>query len=179
MVYRRILLILFLFTLTCAAYGQALPTADRLLSLQLGAEVSLGSPDYGTKDIEGISIYGDLDYGAHWGLDGEIRDLTISTPEDIGQSSALLSVRYKFNYGKFHPHVRAGAGIGYFDYDKGFFPADLSIRYGIYAIGGGLDYSFSHKIHFRLIDFEYQDWRHFSSSALTPTVISIGAAYNF
>jgi hypothetical protein len=179
MVYRRILLFLGLFTITCAASGQATPTADRLLSLQLGAEVSLATPDYGTKDIEGISIYGDLDYGAHWGLDGEIRDLNLNTPEDIGESSYLLSVRYKLNYGKLHPHVRAGAGLGYFNYDKGDYPANSSVRIGVYAFGAGLDYYYSRKIHFRVIDFEYQDWKGYGKDGLTPYVFSIGAAYNF
>jgi opacity protein-like surface antigen len=178
MVYRRTLLFLSLLTITCTAYGQALPTATRVLSFQIGGAVSLGSPDYGAKNIAGISIYGDLDYGSHWGLDGEIHDLNLSTPEDIGETTYLLSVRYKLNYGKIHPHVRVGAGWGSFNYDKGDYPADSSTRNAVYALGAGLDYYATRRIHVRAIDFEYQDWRNYRPNGLTPYVISIGAAYS-
>jgi hypothetical protein len=179
MVYRRILLVLSLFAISGAAYGQALPTADRTFQFQLGLAVSLGSPDYGDQNIEGVSLFGDLDYGAHWGLDGEIHDLTINTPQDIGESSALLNIRYKLNYGKVHPHVRVGAGIAYLDFDKGFYPANSSERHGIYDIGMGLDYYATRKMHIRVIDFEYQDWKNYPPNGLNPYILSIGAAYNF
>jgi hypothetical protein len=179
MVYRRILLILSLFTFSCAAYGQALPTADRNLQVQIGGAVSLGNPDYDDKDIKGVSLFVDLDYGAHWGIEGDIHDITISTPQDIGQSSALLNIRYKLNYGKIHPHIRAGAGLAYFDFDKGFYPANSSTSYGVYDIGAGVDYSATRKLHIRVLDFEYQDWKNFPPNGLTPYILSIGAAYNF
>jgi len=176
---QRKLFLFFLLALPAAVHAQALPTASQGLRYQVGGTVSLAKPDYANKNVKGFTLFGDVDLTQHFGVELEYHDVNIITPYDVGETSLLFNVRYKYAKGKFHPYVKVGAGLGDLKFQEGYyFAASSSSSHGMFALGGGLDYAISRKISIRAIDFEYQKWS-YQPHGLTPWVGSIGAAYNF
>jgi opacity protein-like surface antigen len=178
MVYRRIFLLASLLALPYAMHGQALPAGSRGFSYQVGGAVSLSDTDEVTQHIKGFTFFADADFSKHFGAEIEYHDLNIITPQDFGESSFLLNVRYRHEFGRFHPYGKVGAGIGSAIQNEGFYKSTSSSSHGMYAFGAGLDIALSHKINIRLIDYEYQHWS-YPPNGLTPWVASIGAAYHF
>jgi hypothetical protein len=172
---RNILVFLASLLLPTCMAAQASYTASRDLTFQAGAAYTIASPDYGTKYIQGIGLYGDVNFGLHLGVDIQFHDNTILTPQDIGESSGIVSLRYRLIHRRFQPYLRAGGGLGTFTFQD----TSTSSHYGVLAGGAGLDYHFMQHVNIRIIDFEYQHWGNFPPNGLTPYVISAGAAYAF
>jgi hypothetical protein len=180
-IQRYLALLVVLIAFPCGLFAQATPAASRPLDLQIGVGISAAQPDYSAPHIKGITIYGTLDFRRfrHLGIDGEIHDLKIVTPSDIGQSSYLLGPRYEWRIGRFRPYAKALFGIGNFEFQKGYYPVDSSGNYFIYAFGGGVDLRATRRINVRLFDIEQQEWPSFENHGLSPLVGTIGAAYHF
>ncbi len=172
------LLVLGLVVGPLAAYGQATPAAVKRVRVQLGIGISAARPDYGMdKWIKGGTFYGDMGIGPHWGIEGEIHNLDFFTPADIGESSYLLGVNYRFTRSAFHPYVKVLAGLGRFQYQHPNYPATTSTTYKLVSFGAGAEYDLTPRLDLRLIDLEYQEWPGFSVHGLTPLVGTIGLAY--
>jgi hypothetical protein len=164
--------------------AQAVPTATRTGSIQLGAGYSFASPDYGQKKIQGYTIYGSYDFTRHWGIEGNIHQISVITPTDIGEDSYLLGPRYVFHISRFSrlkPYAKGQLGLGRFktDYDKDSRKQNFSYTYKMYSLGGGVDIRATPHINVRAFDFEYQGWPGFAANGLTPYVFTFGAAYTF
>jgi hypothetical protein len=161
--------------------AQAIPTAVRNSSIQLGAGYSFASPDYGRKKIQGYTIYGTFNFTRHWGIEGDIHRLDVITPLDFGQDSYLLGPRYSFRFGRFMPYGKGLLGLGTFktDFDPRSGRKNYSHTYKMWAAGGGVDMTMSRHWNLRLVDFEYQNWPGFGQNGLTPYVFTFGAAYTF
>ncbi len=164
--------------LSGTACAQAKPTATSNFGLQLGVGATGASPDYDNKNMAGVTVYGDIDYKDRFGLVGEYHYLNLYSPLDIAENSLLAGPRYKFNFGRLHPYVKAVGGIGTFEFIKGYYPATTKQNYTAIAAGGGIDYAVARHITAR-IDFEYQDWLNFKPNGLTPYVGTVGVAYRF
>lgn len=161
--------------------AQAIPTATRGTGLQVGVGYSFAHPDYAQKNIQGYTIYGTFDFTRHIGIEGDIHRVSVITPTDIGQNTYLLGPRYVFHFGRFHPYAKGLVGLGFFstDYDKGSGIPNSNNHYKMYALGGGLDYTWTRHVNIRAVDFEYQSWPGFGANGLTPYVFTFGAAYRF
>ena len=159
--------------------AQATATASRAGGLQVGGAVSIASPDYGQKNIEGLSVYADLDITTHLGAEVVAHKVSYITPTDIGEDTYLIGPRYTYRYkGIFEPYAKILFGFGRFQYQYDYEP-HFAQTYGVYAGGAGLDIRVRPHVNVRAIDFEYQKWPGFGRSGLTPYVASFGAAYVF
>jgi hypothetical protein len=182
---KRILFItsiaLLLWTTAPVSHAQAIPTATRNSSIQIGVGYSFASPDYGQKKIQGYTIYGDYDFTRHWGIEGNIHRVSVITPTDIGEDSYLLGPRYVFHYRRFKPYAKGQLGFGRFktDYDPRSGIPNFTNTYKIYSLGGGVDFRATRHINIRAVDFEYQGWPGFRENGLSPYVFTFGAAYTF
>jgi hypothetical protein len=165
------------FGLTSWSHTQAIPTASRAGTIQIGVGGTFASPDYTQKYLKGLSIYGDFDFAHHIGVEGDIHFASIIAPEDIGENTYLLGPRFTFRHGRFDAYGKGLLGIGQFQFQQGTYGNGSSSTYGVYALGGGLDIRATHHINVRAIDFEYQKWPHFYPNGLTPYVTTIGVAY--
>lgn len=174
-------IVFLLGTTARISHAQAVPTATRSGSLQLGAGYSFAGPDYGQKKIQGYTIYGTYNFTRHWGIEGDIHRVSVFTPLDIGEDSYLLGPRYSFHFGRFSPYAKGLLGLGVFktDYDKGSMKPNYSYSYKMYAFGGGVDMRASRHWNVRLVDYEYQKWPGFAQNGLSPYVFTFGAAYTF
>jgi hypothetical protein len=145
--------------------------------MQVGINGSFIQPDYGGKHSEGLGVYGTFDFTQHIGIEGDIH-FSVRTPTDIAEHSYLLGPRYVFHKKRYHPYAKVLFGLGTFSTQYDAQP-NFSYNYGIYDFGGGLDIKATRKINIRAFDFEYQKWPGFAPHALSPYLITIGAAYNF
>ena len=164
--------------LTPRLHAQAAPTASRAGGLQVGAGVSIAGPDYGQKNIEGLSVYADADFTQHLGAEIAVHKVSYLTPLDIGEDSYLIGPRYTYRRNRFEPYAKILFGFGRFQYQYDYEP-HFAETYGVYAAGGGLDIRVTPHINVRAIDFEAQRWPGFGRSGLTPYVATFGAAYVF
>jgi len=164
--------------MVAAANAQAVPTASRTGFMQVGGGWSIADPDYAQRKVQGFTIYGDIDFKHHWGIEGDIHRVSLVTPTNIGVDSYLLGPRYAYRYNRFHPYAKVLFGLGRFKYKFDNAP-EAVYTYKIYAFGGGLDLKATKRINIRAIDFEYQKWPGYPPHGLTPFVYSFGAAYVF
>lgn len=158
------------------SHAQAVPTASRTGSLQIGGAVTLISSDYAPRYYKGLSIYGDLDLFHNIGIEGDIH-YSIITPDDTSENSYLLGPRYSWHHKRFTPYAKALVGFGRFGFQQGFYPVASTFTYGEYAVGGGLDYQVSRHINIRPFDVEFQKWPNFHPNGLSPIVYNFGVAY--
>ena len=159
-------------------HAQAVPTATRAATAQVGAGVSLASPDYGTRYIKGVSVFGDLDLGAHLGAEFDVHLVSYITPTDIGQDTYLVGPRYTYRRKHLNVYGKGLLGLGTFQYQYDNIP-HYHDSYFIYALGGGLDVDLSRHVVLRAIDFEAQRWPGYRQDGLTPFVTTFGLAYAF
>lgn len=168
--------------LATLSHAQAVPTASRAGTIQLGIGGTFVSPDYSNRYLKGVSAYGDFDFAHHLGVEGDIH-ISIITPTDIAENTYLIGPRYNLQYGRFHPYAKALLGIGTFQYQQGSpghgYANGGTFKYFTYAIGGGLDIKATEHINVRAFDLEYQDWPGYATNGLTPVVTTIGVAYVF
>jgi Outer membrane protein beta-barrel domain len=163
-------------SLTLWSHGQAVPTATRSGSAQIGAGATFISPDYTQQYIKGISIYGDYDIGQHLGVEGDIH-ISVSTPGNISENSYLLGPRYKWHYKRFEPYAKVLLGFGRFGFQSGSTVEPGTFTYFQFAPGGGLDIRATRHINVRAFDVEFQKWPGFDSHGLSPIAYTIGVAY--
>lgn len=166
--------------LTTWSPAQAIPTATRSGSLQLGLGATYARPDYGRKGIEGVTVYGDYDFSRHFGVEGDLHFVTLFTPEDIAENTYLIGPRYRFQYRRLTPYAKAMFGFGQFKYQyPSIYGKASTYTYGVYSFGGGLDLRATRHINVRAFDFEYQKWPGYPVHGLSPIVMTVGAAYTF
>lgn len=165
------------FGLTVFSHAQAVPTATKSGTLQLGIGGSIISPDYSQYKPKAISIYTDFDFRRHIGIEGEIHyDLT--KPSGVGESTYLVGPRLFMTRSIFTPYAKALIGMGTISYQLPPKP-NYSENYMAYAFGGGVDIRVTHYLNVRAIDFELQKWPGFTPHTLSPYVTTIGVAYSF
>ena len=166
-------------TVAAAVHAQALPSATGGgLNIQVGAGVSIAEPDYGDKNVKGVSFFGNVDLPIGLGLDVEYHDTNIVTPLDLGESSFMGGLRYGHLTHRFYPYGKVLAGVGTLSFQQGYYVTSSSSTHGAYAFGGGLDYRLKRHIVIRPIDVEYQKWT-YQPNGLTPLVFTFGVAYRF
>lgn len=177
---RFVILLTYLSCLTQLLQGQASPSANRPLKFQIGAGYSIAAPDYNLGKIKGISIYGDIDFANHVGIEGDIHKISIWTPGDVGEDTYLLGPRYSYKTGRYTVYGKALAGLGSFQ-NQGTFSTSphYATTHGVFSFGGGLDIRARPHLNIRLIDVEFQRWLRFADHGLTPVVATFGAAYTF
>lgn len=176
----RIAGLLFVLLLTCGfSHAQAPAAASGGISYQAGVGATLTIPDYGTKVLTGITVYGDVDL-AHLGIEFNWHDTDLGTPEDRGEASYVGGVRWRFSpIHRFRPYVKVMVGLGTFTYYYPFYGTSTSYTFKIADFGGGVEYPLPHHLNWRVFDAEYQIWPHFGSDGLSPVVMTTGVAYRF
>jgi len=160
------------------AHAQAVPTASRAGSLQVGAGGMFASPDYGQLYVQGITFYGDFDFTRHLGVEGDIH-YNVNTPQDVSENSYLLGPRYTWHYKRFGAYGKALFGAGRFGFQQGSFAVPSTGTYFVYAFGGGVEYKVTDHINIRGFDAEFQSWPGFPPNGLSPIVYTVGVAYVF
>jgi hypothetical protein len=174
----NICLVVTLFASASVLFAQNFPTAIRKTRVQVGAEYSNANSDESIRRIGGISFYGTVDFYKDLGLEVDVHLLDFQTANDYAERTGLAGLRYSHPFGRFRPYIKGTGGIGQAVNQTSNVHLAAG-HWGVYSIGGGLDYRLSRSINFRAIDVERQFWPNFPSNGLSPTVLSVGAAYRF
>jgi hypothetical protein len=176
-VFTRIFIFLALLGGTSILHAQASPTASRRGDLQIGAGYTNANSDYLPYRISGGTAYFTYDFRPHFGLEGDFRFVNDS-PTKYYEKSYEIGGRYFRTYkDRWVPFARIMYGRGVFNFaSNGVTTANLA--YNMVSGGAGLDYKLRPYLNIRG-DFQYQRWLGFPQNGLTPTLLTIGAAYHF
>jgi hypothetical protein len=156
--------------------GQAIPTASRTGSIQVGVGVMTTSPDYAQQYIKGLTFYADYGFLHNIGIEGEVH-YSVITPTDLSENTYLIGPRYTVRRKRFSGYAKALFGMGRFGTQGGSFETTATTAYTAYAFGGGLEYMATRNINVRVFDVELQKWPSFPPNGLSPISYSIGVAY--
>ena len=167
-----------LLSFTSIGHTQAMPTATGHGGLQVGGGWSYGMPDYGQKNIQGITAFADFDFTSI-GVEADVHYIALITPTDLAENTYEAGPRYVYRRGRFAPYAKVVAGLGSLVIQEvEDNPGTNTGNYFMYGFGGGLDIQVSHHIIVRAIDFEAQKWPSLGNG-LSPYVGTVGAAYRF
>lgn len=168
-------------------YAQAVPTATRSGSVIVGAGYSNAASDYGGR-FAGYNIFGDFNFTRHLGVEAAFHSVKADAPSILSEKTYEIGGRYFRTYGIFVPYAKASYGRGVFNYPPCPGSTDnkacANLGYNLFAIAGGADVMLRRWLSVRG-EYEYQDWPKFRgtvggpANGLTPTIISVGAAYHF
>jgi hypothetical protein len=160
------------------SHAQAVPTASRAGSIQVGVAGTITKPDFGQTNIEQITFYGDYDIPYNLGIEGVIH-YSVNTPSDVSENSYMAGPRYILRYKRFEGYGKALFGVGHFGLQKGSFANPNTATYFEYALGGGVDIHVKRHFNIRAFDFEAQKWPGFATNGLSPLSFTFGASYVF
>jgi len=186
LILKRLQLAGFLFFtlgLSAVSHAQAVPMATRHGQVQVGAGFSFAVPDYGDTYIKGFTLYGDLDLTRRLGVEADMHYISVLTPTDIGEDTYLIGPRFSvIRRNRLNAYVKALGGVGRFNYQPGFNADPHTDSFGVFSIGGGIDFRASQHVNIRAIDIEAQRWPGygtpgFPARGLTPFVTTFGVAY--
>ena len=175
-VLTRVALFIGLLGSASMLHSQAAPAAERTGDLKIGGGFSTANSDYGDR-YNGGAAYFDFDgFLPHIGVEGQFH--FVKDPDDLYEKTYEIGPRYYRTYRKFVPYAKAMYGRGVFNYpafSDGFHP---NLAYNMAAVGGGVDYKVLPYLYVRA-DWEYQVWFGSQGSSLTPSILTVGAAYHF
>lgn len=158
-------------------FGQAVPTAFRQSTFQLGGGFTFAGPDYSPQTIFGLSLWGDYNFTRNIGAEISLHQVNLGSKAPIGENSYVIGPRYVVHYKKIEPYAKALLGFGVFEYN--YTQPHTHDAWFTYGIGGGIDYHVVPRINLRLADVEFQNWPNFPPTGLTPVVYTFGASYVF
>lgn len=163
-----------------ASHAQAVPMATKLGSVQVGAGFTFANSDYSPIFIKGFTVYGDADLSHRLGVEADMHYISILTPNDFGENTYLIGPRFSLlRRDRVNAYVKVMGGLGSFVFQQGDFRNPHTDNYGVFSVGGGIDFRASQHINIRAIDIEAQRWPGLAPHGLTPFVTTFGAAYAF
>ncbi len=153
------------------ARAQVLPSAAAGgFKLSAGATASGYYLQYGERKLAGASAFVDLNTSRRLGIEAEGRWLEFHQTEDVHVETYSVGLRYHMDFGRFQPYAKGLVGFGDFNFPFGY----ATGRYLVVTGGGGLDYHWTHRIHVRVADIEYQDWPQFTFGSMSSVGVSAG-----
>lgn len=171
------LLVLFAATLCLVrgAEAQVVYSGDKGgLTLVAGGMATASTVQYGQQKLLGIAGVVDVDTTRRFGFEGETQWLMFHETNQLHFNTFLAGPRYHHTWGKFSVYGKGLVGVGQFH-----FPYDLAQgNYLVIAPGAGVDYRWTRRISFRLVDAEYQVWPQFTFGSMSNVGLSAGIRYH-
>lgn len=165
-------------------HAQAVATATGN-ALSVGLAYQNADPDYGPSRGSGIGAYANFDFARYVGITAEVNLPTAFSNVIFPERSFLVGARGEYHRGRYMGYGKVLGGVASsgnnYSVDKTITASQLinaSETFDLYAIGGGIEYRLDSPITLRL-DFESQHWLSYQPNSLTPSIISVGAAYRF
>jgi hypothetical protein len=143
-----------------------------VLQLSAGATGSFDTIQYGPRQMFGAGAFVDAETTGHFGLEAEGRWIEFPQQNDnLHAETYSIGGRYHWVLTRhWQPYAKALIGFGSFSYPYG----DGQDHDLIVTAGGGVEFRCTHRIYFRVADFEYQNWPEAHYGNLTPFNVSAG-----
>jgi hypothetical protein len=155
------------------AHAQTTPAGNRgVLQVSAGATGSFDAIQYGSRQMYGAGAFVDAETTGHFGLEAEGRWIEFPQQND-NVHAETYSIGGRWHWvltNHWQPYAKALIGFGSFNYAYNL-GQDHDL---IVTAGGGVDFRCSHRIFFRVADFEYQDWPEAHYGNLVPFNVSAG-----
>jgi hypothetical protein len=166
-----VVLMAMFFGFASPAPAQVIPAGDQGgFRIAAGGTGSYYYVGYGQRRIVGASAFVDVETKRHIAFEGEGRWEMFMETADVSVTTYLAGPRFALNnMGRFHPYVKGLIGVGDFTFPYNYAKGS----YFVVAPGGGLDYTLTRRIRFR-VDGEYQYWPQFTYGALPSYGVSAG-----
>jgi hypothetical protein len=162
-------------------YAQATPTASRTSGLAVFGGWARVSPDYGPQTNYG-GIFG-ADYsrylGWHFVPSLEFRG-KVTNEHTVSEKTFGGGLRMEYPIKRLHPYATFLISYGVIDFNPAIapggpqYPSDNSV---VYSYGAGVDFDINRRWAAKF-DFQSEHWN-LDPITLTPTAISLGAAFRF
>ena len=115
-----------------------------------------------------------------YGLEVDLHFLNVFTPDNVGENMFEVGpVVSLIHEDRMNLYVKAVGGIGRVDFKAPTFTNPHTETYGIYGIGGGIEFRATQRINIRAVDIEQEFWPGYKPRGLTPLAVTFGAAYRF
>ena len=153
--------------------AQVIPEGHRgVLQLSAGAVGSGDTIQYDSHQMLGVGAFVDAETIGHFGLEAEGRWIEFPYQNDnVHAETYSIGGRYHFILSRhWQPYVKGLVGFRIFNYAYNLAQEDDLIV----TAGGGVDFRCTHRIYFRVADFEYQDWPEAHYGNLIPFNASAG-----
>lgn len=197
-VLARTLIVIALLSAPSLLFAQASATASRAIDIQIGGGFTSLSPDTQTVNptgpdtpsarFNGATAYVNVNFRAHYGVEGEFHYATDSAGTGQYEKTYEAGPRYFRTYGRFVPYAKALYGRGVYNFTFPFqatpptgpftYQPVANLAYNLVAGGIGVDYELLTHVNLRA-DWEYQRWFGFEGSSIGPNLITVGGAYHF
>jgi hypothetical protein len=174
-VLARIVILVGLLSTASMLHAQADATASRVGDLKIGGGFSTANSDYGDR-YDGGGAYFDFDFLPHIGVEGEFH--FVKDPNNLYEKTYEAGGRYFFPRHKMAPYAKVMYGRGVFNFPPLADGFQANLAYNLMAVGIGADYKVRPYLVVRA-DWEYQHWFGFQNSSLSPSILTVGAAYRF
>jgi hypothetical protein len=171
----RIIIFISLSGTASLLHAQAVPAGSRVGDLKIGGGFSTADSDYADR-YNGGAAYVDFDFLPHIGVEGEFHFVKDSS--DLYEKTYEIGGRYYRTYGRFVPYAKVMYGRGVFNFPPLGDGFRANLAYNLVAGGIGTDYKVKPWLYVRA-DWEYQVWFGFQNSSLSPSILTLGAAYHF
>ncbi|HEY4357577.1 MAG TPA: hypothetical protein VGN16_17630 [Acidobacteriaceae bacterium] len=138
-----------------AGQGQAMPTAVRPITTEAGIGFSYARPDIGPAYVKGFTAFGNAMVHNRFGLEVDLHFLNLFTPDNVGENMFEVGpVVSLIHEDRMNLYVKAVGGIGRVDFKTPTFSNPHTETYGIYGIGGGIEFRASQRINIRAVEIE-------------------------
>jgi hypothetical protein len=174
-VFTKIIVFISLLGAASVVHAQAMPAGSRVGDLKIGGGFSTANSDYADR-YNGGAAYVDFDFMPHVGVEGEFHFVKDSS--DLYEKTYEVGGRYFRTYKKFVPYGKVMYGRGVFNFPPLGDGFRANLAYNLAAAGVGTDYKVKPWLYVRA-DWEYQIWFGFQNSSLSPSILTVGAAYRF
>ncbi len=171
----RAIVFISLLGLASLLRAQSEPTGLKRLDLKVGGSFATANSDYGGR-YNGGAVYFTGDFFPHLGIEGDFHFVKDSS--DLYEKTYEVGGRYFRAYRKFVPYGKVMYGRGVFNFPAQPNGSHANLAYNLVAGGIGTDYRVRPYLYVRA-DWEYQNWLGFQNSSLSPTILTVGAAYHF
>src|SRR5260370_24366929 len=174
-VLTRIVIVIGLLSTASILHAQFEPTATKVLDLKVGGSFATANSDYGGR-YNGGAAYINRDFLQDLGVEGEFH--CVKDSAGLYEKTYEVGGRYFRTYRKFVPYGKVMYGRGVFNFPAlpdGF---RANLAYNLAAAGIGVDYKVKRYLYVRA-DWEYQNWFGFQNSSLSPSILTVAAAYHF
>ncbi len=155
--------------------AQAIYAGTENVRIQAGVGGTYLKTDYARNTDKGLVFWGDYDFRAFIGLEGEYRLGGLMAPGGIGENSYLVGPRLLYRRRKFTGYGKLTVGRGTITNQD----LNQSSSFNVYAYGGGLEYKVTRKLNLRAVDIELQKWPDFKPTAISPLSLAVGLSYVF
>jgi hypothetical protein len=174
-VLKRVIIFIGLLGAAHMLHAQSAATAERAGDLKIGGGFSTANSDYGGT-YNGGAAYANFDFLPHIGVEGEFH--FVKNSNDLYEKTYEAGGRYFRVYRKFVPYAKVMYGRGVFNFPALGDGFRANLGYNLIAGGIGTDYRMKPWLYVRA-DWEYQSWFGFENSSLSPSILTVGAAYRF